>query len=48
VTSVPAYLVIFDGVIVPNSGPTSEPPNHEYVEVVNAVTGHAMEGFSYR
>jgi hypothetical protein len=46
--SVPAYLVIFDGVIVPNSGPKAEPPNHEDIEVINAVTGHAMEGFSYR
>jgi hypothetical protein len=45
---VPAYLVIFDGVIVPNSGPKAEPPNHEDIEVINAVTGHAMEGFSYR
>jgi hypothetical protein len=46
--SVPAYLVIFDGVIVPNSGPKAEPPNHEDIEVINAVTGHATEGFSYR
>src|ERR1700722_10040326 len=46
-TSVPAYLVIFEGVLVPNSGPTAEPPNHEDIEVINAVTGHAMEGFSY-
>src|SRR5580658_4233760 len=46
--SVPAYLVIFDGVIVPSLGPKPEPPNHEDIEVISAVTGHAIEGFSYR
>jgi hypothetical protein len=46
--SMPAYLVIFDGVIVPNLGPTPGPPNHEDIEVISAVTGHAIEGFSYR
>ena len=46
--SVPAYLVIFDGVYVPNLGPKGGRPNHEDIEVINAVTGHAMEGFSYR
>jgi hypothetical protein len=43
-----AYLVIFDGVIVPNLGPKQERPNHEDIAVINAVTGHAIEGFSYR
>jgi hypothetical protein len=47
VPSVPAYLVIFDGVLVPNLGPKPAPPSHRNIEVINAVTGHAMEGFSY-
>ncbi len=48
VRKVPAYLVISDGVIVPNSGPVGGRPNHEHIEVINAVTGRAVEGFSYR
>ena len=43
-----AYLVIFDGVVVPNLGPNGGPGGHELVVVVNAHTGKSMETFSYR
>ena len=43
-----AYLIIFDGVIVPNTGPRGGPPNHEYIDVISAATGRSIEGFSYR
>jgi hypothetical protein len=47
VPPVPAYLVIFHGVIVPSLGPKQERPNYDDIEVISAVTGHAIEGFSY-
>lgn len=43
-----AYVVIFDGVVVPNLGPNGGPGGHELVVVVNAHTGKSMETFSYR
>ena len=48
VRNVPAYLVIFDGVNVPNTGPKGGRSNHEHIEVIGAITGRALEGFSYR
>jgi hypothetical protein len=42
------YAVIFDGVSVPSLGPTSGPPNHELVVIINAKSGRIVESFSHR
>jgi hypothetical protein len=43
-----AYVVIFDGLVVPNLGPNGGPSGHELVVVVNADTGKRVEASSYR
>jgi len=43
-----SYAVTFDGVNVPNYGPTAGPDGHELVVIVNAKTGRSIEAFSYR
>jgi len=47
-TAALSYAVTFDGVDVPNYGPTPGPGGHELVVIVNANTGRYVEAFSYR